>query len=82
MHDRSTMDSLMRKIEALAREHGGRRITAVRVRLGALATMDPDHFREHFELASRGTPAEGATVEAATTQDLYGVFLLDVELET
>jgi hydrogenase nickel incorporation protein HypA/HybF len=68
----------MKTIGALAE---GRRVAVVRVKLGALAHMDPGHFREHFEEASRGTVAEGASVDAVETADLFGVFLVDVELE-
>lgn len=82
MHDQSIMNALMHKIEALAREHGARRVTVVRVKLGALSHMSPAHFREHFEKASAGSPAQGAAVEVETTQDLHDVYLVDVELET
>jgi len=82
MHDSATMLSLMRKIEALARSHDARRVTAVRVKLGALSHLSPEHFREHFEEAARGSLAGGAAVEAQQTPDLFDVFLVDVELET
>jgi hydrogenase nickel incorporation protein HypA/HybF len=81
MHDSSTFNALMARIAALAAEHGARRVTEIRVRLGRLAHMSPEHFREHFEEFSRGTLAEGATVQAEPCDELYDVFLVDVELE-
>ncbi len=80
------MDDLMRKLEAEARSEGGRRVTRIRVRLGALSHFTEAHFREHFEHASRGTIAEGAEVEAElrtdpTEADAQGVVLESIELE-
>ena len=75
------MASLMRKIDAIARSHNAQRVIGIRVRLGALAHMTPEHFREHFAAASRGSIAQGALVEAEPCADLFDVFLVDAELE-
>jgi hydrogenase nickel incorporation protein HypA/HybF len=87
VHEKALMDDLMRTIEAQAHAEGARRVTRIRVRLGALSHFTPAHFREHFEDASRGTLAEGAEVEAALRTDpteagAQGVVLesFDVEL--
>ena len=80
MHDSSTFRSLMRRIDGLANAHGARRVTAVRVKLGALSHLSPEHFREHFEEAASDL-AKDAAVEAEQTPDLFDVFLVDVELE-
>ena len=86
MHEAALMRDLLRKIEAEARAAGGRRVTRVRVRLGALSHFTEAHFREHFEDASRGTIAEGATVDAVlrtnpTDPDAQGVVLESVDVE-
>jgi hydrogenase nickel incorporation protein HypA/HybF len=80
------MDDLMRKIVSVAHENGGVRVTRVTVRLGALSHFTPEHFREHFADASRGTLAEGAEVEAFLEEDIHsseagGVVLESVEVE-
>lgn len=80
MHDASVMQSLMRRIMAIAADHAAVRVTAVQVRLGRLAHMSPAHFRSHFEEAARGTLAEGAQVDAVCSDELYDLFLVDVEL--
>jgi len=64
VHEHALMRDLMREI---ARVSGGARVTRVRVRLGVLSHFTDEHFREHFEDASRGTAAEGA--EVVTTLD-------------
>ena len=84
MHEHALMQDLMRKIEA---EAGGARVTHVRVRLGALSHFTVEHFREHFEDASRGTIAEGAAVDAElrtdpTEPEAQGVVLESIDVET
>ena len=86
MHEQGLMNDLMSKIEAEARSEGGRKVTRIRVRLGALSHFTPDHFREHFVDSSRGTVAEGAAVEVElaadpTEKNAQGVVLESIELE-
>ena len=86
MHERKLMEDLMQKIEAEASAAGARRVTAVRVRLGALSHFTEAHFREHFADASRGTVAEGAEVAAElradpTEPEAQGVVLESIDVE-
>ncbi|AKJ96277.1 MULTISPECIES: hydrogenase maturation nickel metallochaperone HypA [Thioalkalivibrio] len=69
MHEFSLMADLMRKIEQVAADNNARRVTRVRVWLGALSHITPEHFREHFEDGTRGTVAEGAELEVETSDD-------------
>lgn len=85
MHEAALMRDLMRRIESVARDEGSRRVVAVRVWLGALSHFTPEHFREHFVDAARGTLAEGARVEAEISDDIghpdaTGVRLLSVDV--
>lgn len=82
MHEASLMKTLMRRVEDLAREHGARRITRIAVKLGALSHFSPDHFREHFEQASRGTVAEGASLEIELLTDISDPRAQDVIVES
>ena len=82
MHEASLMRGLVTKLDELARAEGARRITRVRVRLGALSHFSPEHFREHFEAAVRGGPAEGATLEITAASDPAAPGAQDVELES
>ena len=86
MHERKLMDDLMGKIESEARDAGATRVTAVRVRLGALSHFTEAHFREHFEDSSRETIAEGAEVETElrtdpTESEAQGVVLESIDVE-
>ena len=82
MHESSVVSGLMRKIALLAREHDAEHVVGIRVRLGALSHFTPDHFREHFEDAARGTVAEGALVEVLQEDDIYDPNAQDVILDT
>ena len=86
MHEKHLTEDLVRKLESLAQAEGGRRVTRIRVHLGALSHFTPEHFREHFETAAAGTLAEGAEIHADVREDLaapnaQGVLLETVELE-
>jgi len=86
VHEKALMDDLIRKLEAEARSEGARRVTRIRVKLGALSHFTEAHFREHFEHAARGTVAEGAVVEAElrtdpTEPNAQAVVLESIEVE-
>jgi hydrogenase nickel incorporation protein HypA/HybF len=85
-HELSLMAGLLRRLDAVSAQEGGAPIVTVRVRLGALAHISPEHFREHFEAAAPGTPAEGAEleVEAATdvaADDAQDIVLVSVDVD-
>ena len=71
MHEASLMKSLMTKILEVAEREKASRVSAVEVWLGALSHMTPDHFREHFDIAARGSIAEGAKLIAEVSEDIY-----------
>jgi hydrogenase nickel incorporation protein HypA/HybF len=80
------MEDLVRAIEVRAAAAGAHRVTRIRVRLGALSHFTPEHFREHFEDASRDTMADGALVEAhigadTTETGAQGVLLEELDVE-
>ena len=86
MHEHSLVAGLIGRIEAIAHEHGGKKVVGVRVRLGALSQMTGSHFRGHFDEAARGTAAEGAGLEIeemtdASAPDALHIVLESVELE-
>lgn len=69
MHEAGLARDLIRRAEDLAIAEGARRVTAVTVRIGALANVTGDHLRQHFAQEARGTMAEGARVEVAAGPD-------------
>jgi hydrogenase nickel incorporation protein HypA/HybF len=82
MHEWSLMADVIGKIENIAREQNARQVVRVTVRLGALAHISADHFREHFLHAVRGTPAEGARLDVQTSTDWNDPHAQDIMLES
>ena len=82
MHERALIDDVMRKLDEVARENRARRVTRVTVRLGALSHFTAAHFREHFEIASLETVAEGAEVVTVVDDDLTADTARDVVIES
>lgn len=69
MHETGMVRDLIRHIEQAVVANGAVRVLGVQVRLGALSHLSAAHFREHFELESRGTPAEGAQLTITESAD-------------
>lgn len=69
MHEFSLMADLFRKIQEISNRNGNRKIVTVRVRLGALSHITPQHFEEHFIEFSKGTPANSAKIEIIQLED-------------
>jgi hydrogenase nickel incorporation protein HypA/HybF len=82
MHEFSLITDLMRKIGAIACEQNADRIAAVKVKLGALAHISGVHFREHFEQAAVGTPAEGARLDIEVSTDESDPHAQDILLQS
>jgi len=82
MHEQSLMRGLLRQVEALAEHEGARRVTSIRLRLGALSHFSPAHFREHFARVAPGTCAEDAELEISTSEDIHDPHAQDVLIES
>lgn len=82
MHERALMRDVLGRVEEAARTERASRVTGVHVRLGALSHFTPEHFREHFADAARGTVAEGAAVVAVLESDIAHPHASDVLLES
>jgi hydrogenase nickel incorporation protein HypA/HybF len=76
------MRGLMAKLEAVARDQRAGRVKGLRVRLGALSHFSAEHFREHFQEASRGTLAADAALEIEVSADLADPHAQDVIIES
>ena len=82
MHEHSLMTDLLRKIEGIGREQKARRILGVRIRLGALSHISPDHLNEHFVQAAAGTMAEGARLDIVEIPDTSDPNAQEIILES
>ncbi len=60
MHELSITQSV---VDAIVEKSAGRKVTAVRLRVGRLSGFVPDAMRFCFELASEGTNVHGAALD-------------------
>jgi len=65
MHEMSLLNSLFNRIESVTRENNAEKATNIRIQLGGLAHISP----EHFDDAKVGTAAEDAELEIFLTAE-------------
>jgi hydrogenase nickel incorporation protein HypA/HybF len=63
MHELGIAMNIVSATSQRCRQERGTSISRIRVEVGALAMVEPDALRFAFEVASRGTEAEGAELE-------------------
>ncbi len=62
MHELAVCQALIDQVDRVSREHGGRRVLAVTVAVGALSGVEGQLLEHAFPLAAAGTVAEGASL--------------------
>ena len=82
MHESSLLKDLLSKVKTIAEENGADKVIGVKVKLGALAQISPDHLREHFDMAVTGTVAEGARLDVEVLQDNFAPHAQDIILDS
>jgi len=82
MHETALVRDIIRRIDEIARATNARRVIGAKVWLGALSHLSPDHFRDHFTMDSRNTPASGAVLEIEVSKDLDDPHAQHVRLES
>lgn len=82
MHEASLMRDLLQRIEAVALAEEARRITGLKVWLGALSHFSAEHFAEHFAQMSQGTTVEGAQLHITVSADIGHTNAQDVLIES
>lgn len=82
MHEHSLIADLLKKIEIIANDNGSNRVIAVKVKLGALSHITPEHFTEHFIEETKGTLAEGARLDIEQMTDTKDDNAQDILLES
>jgi len=82
VHEFSLMADLLGKFESVAFQQGARKISGVKIKLGALCHISPEHFRDHFARATQGTVAEGAALDIDIAADPADPRAQDIYLES
>jgi len=63
MHEFSLVQTLLRQIDAIRCEQAAERVTAVRVSVGEFSGVEPDLFRDAFEILTAETPMREAELQ-------------------
>ena len=63
MHEMSLVGSMLDIIEDYAAKHSFARVNALMLSFGALSCIEPSALRMSFEVLSKGTRAQGASLE-------------------
>lgn len=82
MHEASLMADLIHKITTLADAQQADKVTGIHLTLGALSHLSPEHLREHFQHAARGTVAEDARLEIEAHTDITDPLAQDIRLDS
>ncbi len=82
MHETALVRDVVRRVDDLVRSTGARRVLRVKVWLGALSHLSPAHFREHYAVEARNTPAGEALLEIEASTDLDDPQAQHVRLES
>ncbi len=82
MHEAHLITDLIKKVEAVAKEHSAKKVTRIKIKLGALSHFTPIHFQEHFDLASPGSLAAGAILDMTLATDMEDPEAQNVLLES
>ncbi len=69
MHEEALLRDIVAKVDEVARRGGGRPVTRIRLRVGALSHLTAAWLVERWPLAARGTLGEGAVVEVSSSSD-------------
>jgi len=60
MHELALTQSILDIALSEAEKHGASRVLSIRLKLGEFSGVVPQLIQEYFDIAGRGTPAEGA----------------------
>ena len=82
MHENHSVNYIIKQIESITDEQCARKVVSVLVKLGALSHTTPERFREHFELLSKGTVADGAKLNFDVSTDINDPHAHEVILES
>jgi hydrogenase nickel incorporation protein HypA/HybF len=63
MHEMALTENIVEILAEEARKQGFARVRVVRLEIGAMAHVEPEALRFCFDAVSRGTVAEGATLD-------------------
>ncbi len=62
MHELGIAEEILDIVTAEAARHQAKKVTAIRMRVGVIRAIEPEHLNFIFEHIAHDTPADGATL--------------------
>jgi hydrogenase nickel incorporation protein HypA/HybF len=81
MHEAGIADRILDIAVEQCRAAGARRVTAVHLEAGILAGVSEEALRFHWEQHAVGTPAEGAVLHLALTEEPTDLRFVAIDVE-
>ena len=63
MHESSLITNMLKVVEQVKQDQGGKDVVGITVELPKFGSLDEDHFRFHFKEATKDTPWQGLKLE-------------------
>ena len=82
MHEQSLMADLMSKIQSISKQQHPKNIVRIKVKLGALAHISADHFKEHFIHAAKGSRVENVQLDIEVLTDVNDKHAQEILLDS
>jgi hydrogenase nickel incorporation protein HypA/HybF len=81
MHELSLTQSILNIVEEYAKQHGFQHVNSLKLSLGRLSCVEPQSIEFAFEVISKGTKAEGASLEFLIKPIIIHCFSCERDLE-
>ena len=79
MHELTLLNDLLKKVRDVA---NGQPVNSVSIWLGAMSHISAEHFKEHFDWATKDTDLEGMPLDIETSDDAFHPQAQDILLKS
>ncbi len=82
MHEMTLLNDLLKKVREVAKSEQGKRVKSISVWLGAMSHISADHFKEHFDWATKDSDLDGVPLNIETSTDAFHPQAQDILLKS
>lgn len=81
MHELPVTESIVRIVDEEAKKHNSKKVNKILLKVGELSGLVPDCLQSYFDIASKGTLAEGAELKILKIPVTMGCLECGFEVE-
>jgi len=82
MHETTILNDLLKKVREVMEMENREKVKSITVWLGAMSYISADHFKDHFDLATKGSDLEGVPLIIEISDDVFHPQARDILLKT